>query len=197
MLGPCLNVDGKLTTKGDHTAAGELTNAATRRRPKPTKVFFHIDSDVEIKEVIEDENTGNFLLVFDEQTDEVLLKAGISYTSVENAGNNIRTELPHWNFDQVVDESQEEWNSYLSRIQIEGGTEQQQKRFYTDLWHALQGRRTISDVNGAYPDYTGEEFRVGQIPLDEVGKPAFKQYNSDSFWGAQWTIFYFMGIGIS
>ncbi|MDB2607002.1 glycoside hydrolase family 92 protein, partial [Zobellia sp.] len=68
-----------------------------------------------------------------------------------------------------------------------GGTEIEQSRFYTDLWHALQGRRTISDINGAYPDNTVEKFRVGQIPLNENGKPKFNHYNSDSFWGAQWT----------
>jgi predicted alpha-1,2-mannosidase len=46
----------------------------------------------------------------------------------------------------------------------------------------------ISDVNGAYPDNTSDTFRVGQIPLNENGKPKFNHYNSDSFWGAQWTI---------
>ena len=76
----------------------------------------------------------------------------------------------------------------LGRIKVEGNTEQQQRRFYTDLWHALQGRRVISDVNGAYPDNTGDQFRIGQIPLNEQGKPQFNHYNSDSFWGAQWTI---------
>uniref|UniRef100_UPI003565BEBB glycoside hydrolase family 92 protein n=1 Tax=Draconibacterium sp. TaxID=1965318 RepID=UPI003565BEBB len=120
--------------------------------------------------------------------DEVLLKAGISYTSIENAGKNISAELPEWDFDHIVSDSQNEWNALLNRIQIEGGTEQQQRRFYTDLWHGLQGRRTISDANGAYPDYTGEEFRVGQLPLDENGIPKFNHYNSDAFWGAQWTI---------
>ncbi|MEP2023732.1 glycoside hydrolase family 92 protein, partial [Reichenbachiella sp.] len=38
------------------------------------------------------------------------------------------------------------------------------------------------------PDNTGSEFRVGQLPVDENGKPKFNHYNSDSFWGAQWTI---------
>ncbi len=188
LLGPCLNMDGKLEKIGEKTVTGELTNAPTRRRPKPTKVFFQIDSDVNISQVIRDEETGNYLLHFDEQADEVLLKAGISYTSVESAGNNIEAELPHWNFEQVLTESRKVWNDYLSRIQIEGGTEQQQKRFYTDLWHGLQGRRIISDVKGTYPDYTGEEFRIGQVPLDDKGKPKFNHYNSDSFWGAQWTL---------
>ena len=35
---------------------------------------------------------------------------------------------------------------------------------------------------------TGVERRIGQIPLDASGKPTFNHYNSDSFWGAQWTI---------
>ena len=44
---------------------------------------------------------------------------------------------------------------------------------HTDLWHALQGRRIISDVNGAYPDNTRENFRIGQVPLGADGKPSF------------------------
>jgi predicted alpha-1,2-mannosidase len=76
----------------------------------------------------------------------------------------------------------------LGRVEVEGGTEKEQSRFYTDLWHALQGRRIISDVSGTYCDMTGNEPRTGQIPLDENGKPKFNHYNSDAFWGAQWTI---------
>ncbi len=188
MLGPCANENGQLSKTNDNTVVGEVTSAPTIRRPKPTKVFFKIDSDVKIQELIQDKETGNYLLVFENETKEVKLKAGISYTSVENAGKNISTELPGWNFEEIVSDSQKEWNAYLSRIQIEGGTEQQQRRFYTDLWHGLQGRRIISDVNGAYPDYTGDTFRVGQIPLDENKEPKFNHYNSDAFWGAQWTI---------
>ena len=29
---------------------------------------------------------------------------------------------------------------------------------------------------------------LGQLPVDSKGKPLFNHYNSDSFWGAQWTI---------
>jgi predicted alpha-1,2-mannosidase len=188
LLGPCQNVDGILERTAENTVSGEVTNAPTRRRPKPTKVFFQISSDIKITSVIKDEDTGNYLLTFEESAKQVQLKAGISYTSVENASNNIQRELVHWDFDKVVDDSKKEWHDLLNRIQIKGGTEQQQKRFYTDLWHALQGRRIISDANGAYPDYTGETFRVGQIPLDEKDAPTFNHYNSDAFWGAQWTI---------
>ena len=76
----------------------------------------------------------------------------------------------------------------LGRIEVKGAAEEDRRRFYTDLWHALQGRRIVSDVDGQYLDLTGDEKRIGQIPLDEQGKPRFNHYNSDSFWGAQWTL---------
>lgn len=188
LLGPCGNTNGFLEKTGTDKIAGHLTNEPTRRRPKPTKVFFQIDFDNNIKEIIRDEETQNYLIKFAENVNLLQFKAGISYTSVENASVNIEKELPHWNFSEVVESSKNEWNDLLSRIRIKGNTHDAQRRFYTDLWHALQGRRVISDANGAYPDYTGETFRIGQLPLNSEGQPKFNHYNSDSFWGAQWTI---------
>lgn len=120
--------------------------------------------------------------------EEVLMKVGISYCSIEQARLNLENELNHWDFDRVVKESTEEWNNWLSKIQVRGGSAKEKTRFYTDLWHALQGRRIMSDVNGKYSDYTGEERKVKQLPTDEQGNPEFNYYNSDSFWGAQWTL---------
>ena len=186
ILGPNENTGGILKKIDRRTLSGELLITATRRRPKPVKLFFHIELNTDVESILQDDETGNYLLMV--KGNEVLMKTGISYTSYENAKTNIKTELPHWNFDRIIKESKEEWNGLLGRIKIEGGTETEQRRFYTDLWHALQGRRTINDVNGAYPDYTGDDFRIGQLPLNDKGLPEFNHYNSDSFWGAQWTI---------
>ena len=188
VLGPCDNVDGVLEKTGDKELSGKLVAAATHRRPRPLIIYFKIELDKDIKTVEKDDKTGNYLIRFESTGEPVLMKAGISYTSIKNAANNIKAELPLWNFDKVVEDSHNEWESLLSRIEVKGGSDLDQKRFYTDLWHSLQGRRMISDVNGAYPDNTSDTFRVGQIPLNENGKPKFNHYNSDSFWGAQWTI---------
>ncbi|TQO36697.1 putative alpha-1,2-mannosidase [Arenibacter algicola] len=188
MLGPCENIEGNLIKIDDKNLSGELVMAPTSRRPKPTKLFFYINLDQEVASIEKDEETGNYLIGLGNNNEQFMMKVGISYTSVENAKANIDAELSHWDFERIVKESKEEWNNALDRIKISGGTEMAQKRFYTDLWHALQGRRVISDVNGAYPDNTGDTFRVGQLPLDTAGKPKFNHYNSDSFWGAQWTI---------
>lgn len=186
ILGPNENTGGILKKIDKRTLSGELLITATRRRPKPVKLFFHIELNTDIESILQDDETGNYLVKI--KGSGALMKTGISYTSLENAKTNIKTELPHWDFDQVIKESKEEWNGLLGRIKVEGGTEAEQRRFYTDLWHALQGRRTINDVNGAYPDYTGDDFRIGQLPLNDKGLPEYNHYNSDSFWGAQWTI---------
>ncbi len=188
VLGPCDNTDGTLVKDNDYELSGTFMMSPNFRRPKPLKVFFKIMFKVPIASVEKDNATGNYLVSFGKSDNIILMKAGISYTSLENAAVNIQKELSHWDFYKVVADSRSEWNNLLGRIKVEGGTETDQRRFYTDLWHALQGRKMISDANGAYPDNTGQKIRIGQLPLDAEGKPKFNQYNSDAFWGAQWTI---------
>tara|TARA_R110000796_G_scaffold41772_4_gene103464 strand:- start:41859 stop:44192 length:2334 start_codon:yes stop_codon:yes gene_type:complete len=188
VLGPCENIDGTIEKNSNKELSGKLVMKQTSRRPKPLTVYFKIIFNTPISSIVQDSVTKNYLINLNELDEKVLMKVGISYTSVENANINIQEELPDWDFDEVVTASKNEWNDLLGRVKVEGGTEESQRRFYTDLWHALQGRRTISDFNGAYPDNTKEKFRVGHIPLDAFGRPKFNQYNSDSFWGAQWTI---------
>lgn len=188
ILGPCENTNGVLEKNNDYELSGSLVLSTNFRRPKPVTVFFKIKLNEPVTSIERNTSTGNYLINFGKSDKKILMKVGISYTSIENAAINIEKELPHWDFDKVVTESKNEWNNLLGRIKVEGGTETDQRRFYTDLWHALQGRKMISDANGAYPDNTGEKFRIGQLPLNTDGKPKFNHYNSDAFWGAQWTI---------
>ncbi|WP_035467887.1 GH92 family glycosyl hydrolase [Algoriphagus mannitolivorans] len=201
MLGPSEILDGEIVQINPTTFQGYLINGGNVRRPLDTHVFFAIQLNRPISGIkgwsekgvtsylseIRGKNSGA-LLSFDSSEEELLMKVGISYVSAEQAMMNLNSELAHWDFEQVKQESFEEWNSYLGRIQVEGGTEKDRRRFYTDLFHALQGRRTISDFDGKYADMTSGKLLVKQIPLNESGKPAFRHFNSDSFWGAQWTI---------
>jgi putative alpha-1,2-mannosidase len=116
------------------------------------------------------------------------MKVGLSFTGVEGARRNLQAELPGWDFDAVKQASQDRWNGMLGRIDVKGGTEQQQIKFYTDLFHALAGRSTISDVDGKYLDNTWGNNKVKQIPLDERGEPKFAMYNYDALWLTQWNL---------
>lgn len=200
-LGPSDIIDGSISSINPSTYVGSIVNGATSRRPFDTPVFFAIKFNRAAQSTlgwnknqlsndpgqIKGPDSG-VVFSFDNSSNELLMKVGISYVSTEQAMLNLETELNHWDFDRVKEESFAEWNQYLSRIEVSGGSEKSQRRFYTDLWHALQGRRTISDVNGKYADMTSGKHLVKQIPMDDAGKPKFRHFNSDSFWGAQWTI---------
>ncbi len=201
-LGPSGTESGYVERVSNKKLIGYAVMEKTRRRPKPTKVFFsiHFNKPFDALHAYRDgkllgkvkkfkgKNGGVYPIFKTTDGEQILMKVAISYVSSSQAELNLNTELSNWEFDDVVKDSKDEWNEYLSRIQIKGNTRDQQVRFYTDLWHALQGRRIISDVNGKYSDMTGDTQRIGQIPLDEGGEPKFNHYNSDSFWGAQWTL---------
>ncbi|MET9018552.1 glycoside hydrolase domain-containing protein [Actinopolymorpha sp. NPDC004070] len=126
--------------------------------------------------------------------DVVQLKVALSLTGTDGARKNLRSELPGWSFDQVRNASQRHWNDMLGRIDVRGGTHQQQVKFYTDLFHVLCGRSVVSDVDGRYMDDTWNHDTVRQIPLDADGRPQFAMYNYDALWLTQWNLNSVLGL---
>ncbi len=126
--------------------------------------------------------------------DEVKFKIGVSYTSIENARENLQAECAHWDFDRVRSDARRQWNQWLGKIDVKGGAEQTRVKFYTDLWHVLLGRHKIDDVSGDYPSYMGDA-RVRTVPKDAAGKPRFHMYNSDALWLTMWNLNILWGLG--
>ncbi|HTI99298.1 MAG TPA: GH92 family glycosyl hydrolase [Dongiaceae bacterium] len=117
--------------------------------------------------------------------ESVVVKMGLSYTSIANARANLDAEASGVTFDQAREKSRAAWEQMLGRIQVQGGKETDRIKFYTGLYHALLGRGICSDVNGNYPKNDGS---VGQIPLNQDGTPKYHHYNSDSVWGSFWNL---------
>ncbi|THH34995.1 GH92 family glycosyl hydrolase [Neolewinella litorea] len=186
----------------DREIEGYAVMGPTNRRPKPFTVYFVARTDRDIAafggwensqlrpgkvEAVAGKDAGAYL-TFGSEVDSLQLKVALSYTSVEGARRNLEAELPHWDFAQTVAESRAEWNRELSKIDVRGGTKQQQVKFYTDLWHSLLGRRIVSDVDGRYADNTGAETQIRRVKLDENGQPRFPHYNFDAWWGSHWSL---------
>ncbi len=195
-------VSSEIWKVSDNEVAGVQVISKTGRRPKDTPVYFvaQVDKSFQTFKVWEDasvregsdrikgEKVGGAVFFDTEDALEVKMKVAISYVSVEQARKNLNAELNHWDFNKVVSASEMEWNQWLGKIKIQGGTHQQQVKFYTDLWRALLGRRIISDVDGKYMDMTGESPVVRQVRLNDDGKPAFPHYNFDAWWGSHWSL---------
>jgi len=130
-------------------------------------------------------NNGIYLEFNTVENEVVEMQVGLSYTSIKNARLNLDTEAKSVSFDEVHTEATKRWNKMLGRIQVEGGREQDLKKFYTGLYHALLGRGVASDVNGQYK-LNGKG--TGQIPLDKNGVPKYHHYNTDGIWGGFWNL---------
>ena len=128
---------------------------------------------------------GLYLTFSTSENESITIKAGLSYTSVENARLNLETEARDLSFDEAKEMAHNNWKSYLGRIRVEGKDRNDKVKFYTGLYHALLGRGLASDVNGAYPKNDGT---VGQIPLGTDNKPEYNFYNTDAIWGGQWNL---------
>ena len=83
--------------------------------------------------------------------DELLVKVALSTTSVEGAQKNLIAEVPDWDFEKLRQSARADWNSYLSRIEVEGSKEEK-TTFYTCFYHTLIQPNQISDVDGKYRD---------------------------------------------
>lgn len=116
--------------------------------------------------------------------EQITAKIGLSYTSVEGAKKNLMAEAENLDFEDARRQSADRWEEMLSRIEVEGGTQDERTKFYTGLYHAILGRGLASDVDGRYPRHDGG---VGQIELKD-GVPVHNMYNTDAMWGAQWNL---------
>ncbi|WP_329139682.1 lectin [Streptomyces sp. NBC_01476] len=90
-------------------------------------------------------------LTFDTSANAAVTAAvGISYTSDDNAAANLSTEVKGFNFDAMEKANHTAWNDILGKVQIGGGSQDQQVQFYTALYHSLLHPNVFSDDNGQY-----------------------------------------------
>ncbi|MBQ7179828.1 MAG: GH92 family glycosyl hydrolase [Bacteroidaceae bacterium] len=102
----------------------------------------------------------------------LVVKVGLSTASEEGARRNLETEMPGWDFDEVLSQTRALWNDYLGRIEIEPRDEGQRISFYTSLYHALIMPNLISDVDGSYSGWDHQVHR----------DPARAHYTNFSLW---------------
>ena len=110
------------------------------------------------------------------------MKTGISYVSVEQARLNMETEMDKfgWDFDAVHQNARDIWNDLLGKIKVEGGSETDKMKFYTNLYRAYSARTIYSDVNGKYTDMCEK--------VQQLADPDSPVYGCDAFWMTFWNL---------
>ncbi len=118
------------------------------------------------------DSIGSYFTYNFEKPETVEVKIGVSYVSIENARENLKKETDNKSFDDVYKETYNEWNTLLSRIMVEGGTDEEKTIFYTALYHTLIHPNTLNDFNGEYPE----------IKTGKIGKTDGTRYTVFSLW---------------
>jgi predicted alpha-1,2-mannosidase len=121
-------------------------------------------------------------------SEQVLMKAGISFISIDGARNNLNKEITDWNFDAVHQRAGALWNKALSKVAVEGGTKEEKTVFYTSMYHTMIDPRIFEDVDGRYwggdgkahtstgftkrTIFSGWDVFRSQMPLQTIINPA-------------------------
>jgi predicted alpha-1,2-mannosidase len=83
-------------------------------------------------------------------SEEVLSKVGISSVDYNGAKNNLESEIKDWDFNRVKNAAHQLWKTELSKINVQGGSENEKTIFYTSLYHTSISPNIFSDVDSRY-----------------------------------------------
>ncbi len=89
-------------------------------------------------------------LTFPAGTKVVDVRIALSYVNAEGARANLAAELPDTDLDARLADTEGAWRSYLGRVRVRGGTEDERTIFHTAMFHALFFPQRQDDVDGQY-----------------------------------------------
>jgi len=87
------------------------------------------------------------------------VKCALSPVSCAGAWNNMRTEMPGWDFEQVKKNAEDTWNKELSKIEVTSNADAKKDLrdttnklviFYSALYHCMLAPNIYEDVDGKY-----------------------------------------------
>ncbi len=107
------------------------------------------------------EHVGSVLKLKVKKNETVNIKIASSFISYEQAELNLKNEIGNDTFEQTLNKAKNIWNEGLNRIEVEGGTEEQFKTFYTALYRTMLFPRKFYEIDKDdkvvhYSPYNGE-----------------------------------------
>ncbi|MFZ1289424.1 MAG: GH92 family glycosyl hydrolase [Melioribacteraceae bacterium] len=135
---------------------------------------------INVKEV----KDAGAIVEFDTKENNVVqMRTGISYVSIENAKENLNTEVTipfGWDFEAVRQNNVDTWNNLMQRVKIVSNDQREKMRFYNNFYRSLCSRNIFSDVNG--------EWRDADERIQKMENPASPALGCDAFWNTFWNL---------
>lgn len=102
-----------------------------------------------------------------EEGEQIELRVGVSFVSIENARLNLEQESNNLTFDQAVENANKGWNDILDIVEVEGGSEEEKAVFYSSLYRTMTHPNIQNDSNGEYVAKGTDEILTVEKGRDE------------------------------
>jgi predicted alpha-1,2-mannosidase len=106
-----------------------------------------------VKELSAKKRLGAYISFSTKNNETVKVKIATSFISLEQARENLKKEIPDWDFDKISQQTKNCWQKELEKIKVEGVTENQKTIFYTAFYHCLLFPRQFSEYGKYYSAY--------------------------------------------
>lgn len=142
-----------------------------------------VQSDTEELKIKQPLDAGAIIEFDTKENNPVQLRTAISYVSIDNARENLETEIiaPFgWDFDALRQYHVDAWDKLMQRVLITSNDRREKMRFYNNFYRSLCSRNTFSDVNG--------EWRDADEKIRRMEDPASPALGCDAFWNTFWNL---------
>ncbi len=131
----------------------------------------------------EGEHVGAYLHFNTAKGEEIKVKVASSFISLEQAELNLQREIGKDDFNTTLAQGREIWNNELSKILVEGGTEDQRKTFYSCLYRTLLFPRKFHELDA-------NDQVVHYSPYNGTVQPGY-MFTDNGFWDTFRSVFPF------
>lgn len=100
------------------------------------------------------------------------VRSAVSWVGIDGARLNLQRAQSQ-SFDQMRAQTTAQWQNYLQRVTVTGGSPAQQRTFYTALYHVLLHPNLYSDADGRYRGFDNRIHRA---------RPGHDEYATFSGW---------------
>lgn len=181
--GLLLSLPGKyqVTIEDPHTVSGSIINYAGCEDSQFSFYFaMHFQEPIIVETPWEQTGENDCLSFSFGNSKEQTIQFGTSFISLDQAKLNLSREA-HWQPEDYLVKSEEQWNNYLNKIDIQDKNQARRSTFYHNLYRAF-----------LFPQTFYEKDSDGQIihydTLAKEIKPGFL-YTNNGFWDTYKTVY--------
>jgi len=97
---------------------------------------------------------GGAMVEFDKSNSNVVeFKYAVSFISVDQAKENLKKEIPEWDFASLEKSAEQTWEKLFSRIRVKGGSDAKKRTLFTSLYRTYERMMNINEYGRYYSAY--------------------------------------------